>query len=231
MRNNILVVSGGKGGVGKSLVSLALIDLLRARGERLIVIDADPSNPDIARALEATAKRGEIELCAIRLDECDGWLDLMNVLSDHSDASCVINTPARSQEMLRENVELLFEAANKLDRKVRTLWVIDRDKDVLRLLADYLKISPPHPVHVVRNLLFGRPDQFAVYENSKVRGLVEATAPQIDFPVLAARVASFLRSESKMIEEALVIDALRFGDRIELERWRRLVQQALEDVV
>jgi Mrp family chromosome partitioning ATPase len=45
MSKAIYVVGGSKGGVGKSLVSMALVHNLTQRGEEVFVIDADTSNP------------------------------------------------------------------------------------------------------------------------------------------------------------------------------------------
>ena len=39
MSKKMILVGGSKGGVGKSIVSSAVIDLLRQRGEKLLVVD------------------------------------------------------------------------------------------------------------------------------------------------------------------------------------------------
>jgi len=47
MSEPIIVVGGGKGGVGKSTVSVGTIDKLLAHGEKVHLIESDTSNPDV----------------------------------------------------------------------------------------------------------------------------------------------------------------------------------------
>ena len=48
----IYLVCGDKGGVGKSMVSLALLHHLAQRGTALLFIETDTSNPDVWRCHE-----------------------------------------------------------------------------------------------------------------------------------------------------------------------------------
>ena len=50
MAKPIYVVGGSKGGVGKSLVAMALTHLLSEKGQKVFVIDADTSNPDVFKS-------------------------------------------------------------------------------------------------------------------------------------------------------------------------------------
>ena len=45
----LFAVGGCKGGVGKSMVALALVDYLLQRGEPVLLIETDTSNPDVWR--------------------------------------------------------------------------------------------------------------------------------------------------------------------------------------
>ncbi len=47
MGKPVYMVSGSKGGVGKSIVSMSLIHYLSKRDEKLLLIDADTANPDV----------------------------------------------------------------------------------------------------------------------------------------------------------------------------------------
>jgi Mrp family chromosome partitioning ATPase len=66
------MVSGSKGGVGKSIVSMSLIHYLSKRDEKLLLIDADTANPDVGKAYGKT-----VETVYINLDGKDGWMDLV----------------------------------------------------------------------------------------------------------------------------------------------------------
>jgi Mrp family chromosome partitioning ATPase len=65
--NPIYLVGGSKGGVGKSIVALALADHLQRRNANLVLVETDTSNPDVMKAIHH-----EIECAAFDLDEAAG---------------------------------------------------------------------------------------------------------------------------------------------------------------
>ena len=81
MRDTIFYVGGGKGGVGKSMVSLSLIDFLITQygGMKAIhLIETDESNPDVGRVY-----KGKIPVSTAILDENEkGWIR-PNLSKDH----------------------------------------------------------------------------------------------------------------------------------------------------
>ena len=66
MARNIYLVGGSKGGVGKSMVTMATLDYLLDRGESVLLIESDTSNPDTWKAYKDVT---ETEL--LNLDEAD----------------------------------------------------------------------------------------------------------------------------------------------------------------
>ena len=85
-------------------------------------------------------------------------------------------------------------------------------------------------IKVVRNLYFGEPEKFQLYNDSDSRKRVEAAGGKtIDFPDLADRVADDLVTKRLTIKRAS--EELPIGNRAELLRWRRLAHQALGEVL
>ena len=74
MAKNIYLVGGSKGGVGKSIVTMATIDYLQTLGETVLLIESDTSNPDVYKAYRDST-RAEL----LDLDEADGWIQLVNL--------------------------------------------------------------------------------------------------------------------------------------------------------
>ena len=74
-----------------------------------------------------------------------------------------------------------------MDRRVVTLWVINRDYDSVLLLSDYLNTVPrdaAQVVHVIKNLYYSPDGRFPTYEGSKAQEAVEGAGGQsIEFPV------------------------------------------------
>ena len=52
-------IGGSKGGVGKSLMTVATLDYLLARGDDVFLVECDTSNPDVWKAYEEHVK-GEL---------------------------------------------------------------------------------------------------------------------------------------------------------------------------
>ncbi len=101
MAKRIYLVGGSKGGVGKSLVTMATVDYLQDQGESILVIESDTSNPDVWKTYHDCTLT---EL--VNLDEANGWIELVNLCESHPDSIVVINTAARNNqggECLREN--------------------------------------------------------------------------------------------------------------------------------
>ncbi|MFP6559343.1 P-loop NTPase [Paraburkholderia sp. B3] len=211
--NLIYLVGGGKGGVGKSVVALALVDHLQRRGVKAVLVENDTSNPDVMRAVH-----DEIECASFDLDTAGGWIDVVNYCDAHRDAAVVVSTAARNQDGVSRYGATLGSTLGELGRRLVVLWVINRQRDSLELLRQFSETFPDATVHVVRNGLYGAPERFVLYHDSKLRKAIEAKGRSLDFPELADRVADDLRSQRLSVRKA--VETLPIGQRAELLRWR-----------
>jgi len=219
----ILLVGGSKGGVGKSLVSMCLLDLMAEMGP--VLIESDTSNPDTLKSYGQ-----DVAAFALNLDQAEGWMDLVNVCEQEKQRDVVINTAARNNQGVGAHGELLQSSLGEMERRLVTLWVINDQRDSLELLRDYLETIRDSVVHVVRNLHFGEESRFGMYNESKLRKQVEERGGRsLSLPALASRVAGALYSGRLTIAKAA--KTLPLGDRAELRRWRSSVTQALGPVV
>ncbi len=106
MNAQIFYVGGSKGGVGKSKMSFALVDYLLGKGEKVLLIESDNSNPDVYKAHEPY--KNDMLACGIMdLDNSDGWLDLVDSVEDYPEHIMVINSAARSNTAIALNGETL----------------------------------------------------------------------------------------------------------------------------
>lgn len=216
-RPPIYMVTGGKGGVGKSLVSMSVLDIL---GPSAVLIETDTSNPDVAKAYASTNA-----MQAINLDERAGWIDLVN-LADETEAPLVINGAARSVDGLK-NADILGGALEELGRELIVLFVMSRTRDSLELLADHRDILPADAAQTwaVLNSYFGTPDKFTRYMESNQRREIEAQTSTLIFPDLADRVVDQLNHERLTIAKAA--EVMTIGNRMELQRCRKAAQDEL----
>jgi len=221
MKNRIYVSGGSKGGVGKSIQSVALIDTLMTQGAKLLLIESDTSNPDVWKMY-----KDEIQAVTLDLDDADGWIDLVNLCDQHPDHSVVVNTAARNNRGVAAYGATLNTTLPELQRELVTFWIINRQRDSLELLLDYMAALPSSKTHVVRNAYFGEERKFELYAGSKVRQRVEdAGGLSLTFPDLADRVSDDIYSKRLSIGRAM--QELPIGNRAELARWRSDVHATL----
>ena len=220
----LVLVSGSKGGVGKSLTSMALVDHWMAQDKPVFLVDTDRSNPDVWKAYEAL-----VPSIAIDLTEPDSWIELVNELERHPQEHVVINMAAMSNAVVAQHGDTLLEALEPLQRSLVCLWLINRQRDSIELLSKFRGMMPGAQVHVLRNGLFGGEHKFELYNGSKQRQQVEAAGGKsVMFPELADRVADSLYTDRASITTAL--ETMSLGDRSALHRWRKQCAAMFEEV-
>lgn len=227
----ILYITGDKGGVGKTMTSIAALDVLQQRGWPTLVIETDTSNPDVAKLLDnKNNDMSGTELQLINLDRREGWLLLGNAIEANAEALTIINGAARSAISVDESGQLLLDVAEALGKKLVVLWVINTQRDSVELLRRFVTTMPNTTVHVLKNLYFGSVHEFDIYDNSKLKSQIERTGGKSLFlPVLADRVSRVFYSERLSI--ATATKSLPVGDRVELIRWRKEIHALFNEIL
>ncbi|CAM4396435.1 Uncharacterised protein [Bordetella pseudohinzii] len=193
-----------------------------ARGESVLLIESDTSNPDIYKMYCE-----ELETRLLDLDTADGWIDLVNSCDERKDHTVLINTAARNNKGVAAYSQTLKNTLKELERELVTFWVINRQRDSVELLKEYMEELPDTRVHVVRNGHYGEEAKFELYNDSKLRKQVEDAGGQsLMFPDLADRVSDALYSQRLSIRAAL--ESMPIGNRAELQRWRAAAQKMFE---
>ncbi len=161
-------VGGSKGGVGKSMMTVAMLDRLLEQKSKVVLVECDTSNPDVWKAY-----REQVETELINLDEADGWIHLVNTCDRRREAVVVINTAARNNLAVKQYGRTLDSSLEELGTELVALWVINRQRDSLELLREFIDAVPKAVVHVVRNGYFVDEKKFELYNGSKIREEVE----------------------------------------------------------
>lgn len=214
--NDIIYIGGGKGGVGKSKLAFAVLDFLTDSGKNPILIESDTSNPDVYKA---HVNEEKIVCREADLDTSDGWIELVNICDEFKGFPVVINSAARNEKGVAKYASTLSQTLGELSRDLKIFWVINRQRDSLELLKNFMNHVPSQAIFVWRNLYFGVEDKFELYNKSKLKvELEENDGTTLNFPDLADRVADKIYSGRKSIQQAL--NELPIGDRAELRRWR-----------
>ena len=228
--NNVFYVGGSKGGVGKSLFTFILADYFLEKNSNILLVDSDTDNPDVYKAHKDMGLPNLT--CAMnRLDSRNDWMDLSNLMEKYPDHLVIINGAARTKETVQENGEMFWEMLEMLKRRMTVFWLINIQRDSVELLHSFQQSLPKATIHVCRNLFFGKPERFEVYNSSKAREKIEEQSKTLDFPDLSPRVATALYSRRQPIKTAY--EQMQISERVELSRWKNLcvkmLKQAFED--
>jgi hypothetical protein len=223
--SRIYWIGGSKGGVGKSMMTVVILDYLLEQGEKVLLVECDTSNPDVWKAY-GNEMEGEL----IDLDEADGWIRLVNACDADRSRVVVVNTAARNNDGVSQYGRTLDTSLDELEAKLVAFWMINRQRDNLELLADFMDAMPKADVHVVRNGYFGEEGKFELYSGSDIRKSVEGRGGKsVTLPDLADRVADDIDSQRLTLSHAA--KALPIGSRAELGRWRGEVRKMLARVL
>ena len=174
MSKALILVGGGKGGVGKSLFSMAVVDFLESTKKATFLIETDTSVPDVFKTYRETIE-GEL----VNLDEREGWIELVNLVESRPESTIVINTGARNQTGITNFGRTLRKALPELKRKLGVFWLIDRKRESLELLSDFSKALPEAEINVVRNMYLGAESKFELYNESNMRTAIEQGRRQV----------------------------------------------------
>ena len=128
-----------------------------------------------------------------------------------------------------EHAQELRELLPALGRRLVTLWVIDEQKDSIKLLKEHVAVFPNCETHVIKNSKHG-PDSFGIYESSKIRTTIEANGGlSITMPRLGLGIVTKMYSDRLTISRA--IDILPLANRYLLTNFRNACGRAFAPIL
>ena len=223
----VFFVTGSKGGVGKSVGAIALLDYFEMRNREVTLVETDTANPDVGKAYQKSVKSFSL----VNLVENEGWLDLLDIVDASKDDDVVVNTAARNNEGVNRYGSMFDDKLNEFGWPFISLFLINQQRDSCEMLTEYMNVVKHGRIHVVRNRFFGlAPSLFELYDNSPLRKAVEERQGlSLFLPRLATRVTNLVQSTRLTLERAR--ESATLGSRAEIERWRRECAQDIFDKV
>jgi len=183
---SLVLCHGEKGGVGKSIVAATYCEYVLSKGHKLVLVDGDLANPDVARYFKGE-ERVQAHIIDLR-DETDRML-LLDLLNDEGANDMVVSLPADMR------MPFLSAVAPEVTRAVRDgkrtgamIWVLGRlVTSVTGLKEAMAAVAPSMRAVAVRNLYHtgGVAAKFGRWESSKTRtALLESGGCEMAFPEL-----------------------------------------------
>ena len=236
MKTKIIFIHGDKGGVGKSTTAQSVADYLITQEEPVAIIDADTSNPDVARMFD-----GYVDTQNINLRNENGWMDAMDFIKAHMGQNIVINLPAGIGDEMEKNMEMftMFIRDQEIPIEMQLWWVMNLSHDAVNLLDKAFKEYGRFfdCTRTVCNLhsSIGDRKQFFLWDESDLKKKMEINhnSMTIYLPALHLRVVQKLFAPSKTMPFHAAMD-LSIGEDLaflpsenwKLKYWHRDMQIA-----
>lgn len=125
MKHQLWISHGDKGGVGKSMVSHVLVELLRLSNKKVLLVDGEPENGDVSKRY---ANIPEVKTVLIDLGTAELFEESINKLASEIESAqsegiqcTVVNLPAGASQCIDKDVKSLREIVEALDIEAFTL--------------------------------------------------------------------------------------------------------------
>lgn len=222
MKKVLNIVTGDKGGVGKSFLAINLGSYLMKRGIPFAGIDSDNSNSTFTRYFGKYMEKADTssEFRYIDIKDKDNLDEVIQVL-DQKDI-VLLDTRAASFDILTAWIDDigLFEISEELDLMYNIFVLVTPSKDTVAKTEYIMKTiqqkSQKHKAEVnwivVKNMYLG--ETFDLYDNSRARSLLtELDGLEMTLPKLNEKRVNILEKKDMTPIEAAEDTELTIMDR------------------
>lgn len=221
----VTYVGGGKGGVGKSLVAIAIVDWLRSKGKEVVLVESDDANSDAFKCCEKV-----IPVHAYDFDSYDGWNNLGDLAEQSSGITIVVNSGARLISSERKFGHVLDDLTTHGVVDLQTVWPINRTRDSIRALKSFREVISAGKLAVIRNLFFGAESKFTRWEKASYAQLLVQQGVKVgSLPELSDRIADKIYDDRMPIETIMAEGSV--VDQSNLGQWRRAAHAMFDAVL
>ena len=224
--NHLILVTGDKGGVGKSFTSRILIDFLDQAGVGISIFDTDITNSTLFRFYSHGDRVTQLDF-----ENIEALDSLLNDLSLASNKTLLIDCAAGSLGKFSNwmsEIDLL-SLKDELKFKISLVFVLSSDKDCVAILKDVEEEFKNDAQYIiVRNQ--GRGSDFSLYDNSKVRSklLEKRKCTEINLPKLLEKTAVILDKMNLTVSEAIDHPEIQIADKSRIRVFRRRVKEEVD---
>lgn len=238
LKKTMLLSHGGKGGVGKSYNSMVKVEYLLAAGVPVAIIEADPTQPDVAKRY---AGDPQVRVGVLTLNQAGDSENAVAKFGEWLETSAaeqvVVNLPAGAGETLDAHGDLLADLADALGYRLVVTYSLEKNGVAADELASSLEEGLM--AHVAQENRFivvpaykGDPSTFEWLEHpARERFAV----PEIIMPALGNRSA--LRKleatpgrVAVLADKSSRLDGWMILDQSSVHRWHHAALEAIGPV-
>jgi|SRR5882724_1052222 len=224
MKRRLNLILNGKGGVGKSFLTVNLIEYLNDHSIKHVAIDTDNEN--------STLKRFYPDSVFVNLLQPSAIDQIFVELSRHS--LVMVDCRAASTDIFLRffNMRNAFDALEEFNASLTLVSPVSHDPDSVKQLQILVEqFNDKASYVVVKNRFFGA--QFDIYDKSKTRArlLDELNGREIEMPMLDNRLVVALNQAATTITPALRSEKFFIVDRIRLKDWQWEFNEQIESAI
>lgn len=232
----VWMVSGNKGGVGKSLFCLALASALEMRDERYAILDGDGRTGDVQTAFfrKVPSRWGDFRQLRPDSHNCShdaAYEAMLHQLLGGSD-HLIVNTPDGADKILTKWFDVTLRHTESTNCVFKFIYLMSDRPDGLDILPELAKRF--QFLYPVRNLHFGGIELFSVFNKKYLPGFHSI----FDFDVLRGDEARMLFDLGTYPAEVLDVRdratgayALPTLSRARVHRWQVLFNELIDDAI
>lgn len=232
----VWMISGNKGGVGKSLFCFSLASALEMRGEPYGVLDGDGRTGDVYSSFnrKCPARWGDFRELRPESHNCSYDAAYEGMLHQllRSSPNVIINTPDGADSVLTKWFDVTLKHTESNNYQFKFVYLMsDRPDglDILPALAERFQFLYP-----IRNLHFGNERLFSTFNRDYLDGFKVV----IDFPPLRSEEVRMLFDVKTYPAEALNLKSREKKaytvptlSRARLLAWQKQVNEAIGDMI
>jgi hypothetical protein len=216
----LVLVTGDKGGTGKSVMARILLDIYRHRNINCIAYECDQSNPQLYRHYNKVPPGVQ----TLKLNQRGGADALQDDLERFSPKVSLVDLPAGAAEYFESLASdiYLFQNAENMGYRITMVSVLGRVKDSVVQLKRLVDFCGDRVDYVVaKNIYWGEERKFIRYNDSKVRQVLlnELGGVELLLPDLYDDLFDFIDKYDLTFREALKHDALSVSNRSRIFDW------------
>lgn len=235
-KKQYIYITGGKGGIGKSTVALAITDYKAING-KVLLIDTDPTNADSSVAYKdgkddnVTVMRANIRAeDSSGQTDASGLIETLNKASTDKAQTIIVDAPAGDSTLLSTAGSIITGACKEAGIKSIFVWLVDSNDrtPVNALNAAWEAIKDADKIILVKNYRKGT--NFEFFDNSKTIGGIKSAQNVIiiDLPKIASRIEEHLRIDRMTLKQ--IATETPIGNRAEGQRLRNELHNTFKKI-
>jgi hypothetical protein len=221
----LILVTGDKGGTGKSTFARGLLDVLCHRGVQVAAYDGDRRNPQLFRHYRSI-ERGVMQLDVMAPGGADRLLDDME---SNVAPVMLVDLPAGAGAALEdfERETGFLEGATELGYGVSLVSVLSPVRDSVNALRLLMEVLGEQASYVaVKNLHFGADEQFEIFDSSKAKqNLLQREGVMLSLPKLFSETYALVDNKSLTFRQAS--QELVMSQRRRVYQWLDVLEKEL----